>query len=363
VVERAVVERAVVAHTFEQIQIADIGHSLRPARSHRQKQVTVASKAEAARVREHMKEGQNAYVDVLKAYSDSIANMTERSRYRHEGGAMSVHSNTRQAELDFQEAARCGHLTVSPTNVQQMENGLWMMRSDRQLIPNKPMTCGLWSLFSVTGMSARELGVDRDPYVTNNQEVMGFNQLGGLLERAKSEKSYDLAPAAALTLVPVLYLAGDGWRVLNEDDGLFILTAWIKRGATSKSHFIALNAGTSVIHLGPWREVLSRDDKADPEMYAAQVRLAYGIYLTETCVVRRLMVNPRHPLCHRLSFNVPAQFAALPAESHSRRARKRKRKKACMGGSAAPETGAGKVEGDGSESDGELIVSSCGANT
>jgi hypothetical protein len=263
---------------------------------------------------------------------------------------MSVHSNVRQAELDFEEASRCGHLTVSPSNIQQLENGLWMMRSDRQLIPNKQMTCGLWSLFSVMGMSARELGVDRDPLVTNSPEVMGFNQLGGLLERAKS---YDLAPAGALTLVPVLYLAGNGWKVLNEDDGLFILTAWIKRGAVSKSHFVALNAGTSVIHLGPWREVLSPADKADHEMYAAHVLQAYGIYLTETCVVRRLMVNPRHPLCHKLSFNVPAQFAALPAESHSRHWRKRKRKKVCMGGSAASETGASKVEGDGSESDEE----------
>ena len=292
----------------------------------RKKQTTTASKVEAARAREHLKLGQANYEETLKEHSEKVKRATESKRVRFPGGAMSIHADVTRAEEDFEAAAHGGLLTKSPITLQQLENGMWRMRTDRQRIPEKRMTCGLWAFFSVLAMSARELGLEGDPLVKHDPELVGMGQLAGMLERARA-RGQPLRPAGALDLLPVEYLTGSGWMVLQEDDGLFIGTAWIKCGNITKTHFIAYNAGTSVLHLGPWREVVAAEDKADPEMYMAQIRQTYGVYCSEANVVRRVMVNPRHPLCHQLSFNVPEQFAELPPPSRSRN-RKRKHERA-----------------------------------
>ena len=93
------------------------------------------------------------------------------------------------------------------------------------------------------------------------------------------------AAAAALTLEGVPALTSRGWQVLTLDDGLYILTAWITVGAISKPHFIAYNAGTSVLHLGPWREVVYRADK---------VRLARTISPRPHTAPRLALGSTRH---------------------------------------------------------------------
>ena len=62
------------------------------------------------------------------------------------------------------------------------------------------------------------------------------------------------------------HLSANGWAFLNEEDGLFILTSWRVTNGSPLSHFIAYNAGCSVLHLGPWREVVTLHDKSDPEV-------------------------------------------------------------------------------------------------
>ena len=93
----------------------------------------------------------------------------------------------------------------------------------------------------------------------------------------------------------------------------------------SQPHFLAYNAGTSVLHIGPEREVVTAADKADVELYAAQLFGSYGIYAHETCVVRCLHINPRAPGCMALGYNAPEHFAQVRKGSHEGRRRKRKR--------------------------------------
>ena len=104
-----------------------------------------------------------------------------------------------------------------------------------------------------------------------------------------------LTAAAALHLLPVNYLWGDGMSVFLEDDGMLVFTSWMVRGLTTLAHFMAYNAGTSVLHIGPYREVVTESDKADLQLYALHLKSTYGVFVAETCVVRRLMVSPAGP--------------------------------------------------------------------
>ena len=78
------------------------------------------------------------------------------------------------------------------------------------------------------------------------------------------------------------------------------------------------------------------------QVYIEQVRAQYGIYLNETCVARRVMVNPLHPSLGALTYNKPEQFAAYATEKR-KRTRKRKRKQ--------QKRGQAEGEGEGEEKD------------
>ena len=98
------------------------------------------------------------------------------------------------------------------------------------------------------------------------------------------------------------------------------------------------------------------EDKADLELYAAEVKAKYGIYLTEACKVRLLKVNPRHEAAGRLTFNEPWQLGAAHGAKASRtRARRLKRKAAdaSEGGGGGGGGGGGDSSEDGGEAGAE----------
>ena len=74
---------------------------------------------------------------------------------------------------------------------------------------------------------------------------------------------------------------------------------------------MAFNAGTSVLHLGPWREIITPEDLCDLDVLAARLYYDYGIYLSETCAVRQLWMNPRHPGSRMLKYNCPDQLLCM----------------------------------------------------
>ena len=279
-----------------------------------------------------------AYEATLQKWSDEQESYAERAkaaaravsleiRLRNGGGAIAINADTRRAEQQFAAAAADGHLRSSPRTQQRAVEGLWIMRTDVQKIPRQQMACGLWAIFAVLGMSAAELGLQRDPLVMLPPAMIGMNMLAGMFARMRERDPS--SPAAALFLQPCRSLTA-GWSVLRERDGLFVLTAWLVRGLVSLAHFVAFNAGTRVLHLGPWREIVTDADVADVEMYAADVSLKYGVYLSETCIVRQLWMNPHASGCRALSYNVPEELEHIGESRSRRRMKKRKQREAAQ---------------------------------
>ena len=81
----------------------------------------------------------------------------------------------------------------------------------------------------------------------------------------------------------------------------------------------------SILYINPAIELITEEDRLDPTGFGARMAAKHGVYLTETCVVRRLLFNPQHPGARLLNYAHPEQVeAAKPSKSWVRRQKRKK---------------------------------------
>ena len=236
-----------------------------------------------------------------------------------DGGAICLPRSPLMAADELWRARALGIVPLSSATPQLTP--LWLMQTDTFHVSGMA-ACGLWTLFSLLGRSPSALGVRSHWAVREPPATLMLRQLASIFEMARQQRSH--APAAALHLMRARVA---GWRVLYEDTGLFILTGWVLRRAESKSHYMGYNAGCRILYVGPDVELVTEDDLEDLDMFAARIYSKYGVYVTETCQVRVLHLNPLAQGAAQLGYATPAHIEEVAPSKSWRRRQKRKRKR------------------------------------
>ena len=252
---------------------------------------------------------------------------TERGKRRRRS-AVVLSKDRRLSAAEVAELRAAGKAPLSGVERGELRDGCVPWRTDAYELPEQGQPCFVSALLAGAAMpSMKALLGGRTDAVAGLADEVDFEWFQGLRERNA------LAPVAALELreEPV-----EKWAVLQRSEGVFIIGACMRKagGRAVQQHFIAWNAGTWMLYLGPWVWMLSANDFADLQEVAHRVEMEYGIFLNEGSTCRRLWFAPAHDAALQLPYNVPQEVRALRGEcgalrpGMSKDARKRARKKA-----------------------------------
>ena len=127
-------------------------------------------------------------------------------------------------------------------------------------------------------------------------------------------------PLGALSL-PRRPFASWEW-VASQRAGCFVFLGLVLRGGVFHRHSVGLNAGASLLYVGPEVVVLEAYDRAHPCVLQARIEHEFGLFIPPGSSCRQLVIDPRWPSAASLPLaaSLPAAPASLaPSKSQRRR--------------------------------------------
>ena len=259
---------------------------------------------------------------VKDAYAVELARFKERANRPWQAkppDAISYPSVKRLSGAELLHLRDSGRARLSSTEPLVLRVGLHALRHNELWVAPWQMTCTLQAFFSVLARSPQLLGVAKCEAVKRNG-CMGYRMLSHLLLEQRS------GPAGAVVLQRGA--AFQPWEVVRLQ-GCWLLSGWKRRGGLSLSHCIGVNAGAGIVFLCPEVVVVEEADRIHLDRFAAYIDETYGIYLTDTCKIREVMVNPAHSAVAALPCNTGWTD---PMELKAAKERAAKRKRGARGG-------------------------------
>ena len=189
--------------------------------------------------------------------------------------------------------------------------------TDALYMPPTTTNCVLALLMMLLGTSLAALGAGRDSLVVLNPKLVSNADVAALLQRARLRR----APLGAVQLRKDRNVQPSWAGLLSMRHGVLFAVGFVLQSGTYHRHAVGFNAGASLLFLNPWVVVVQEADRAAPAVFGARMEQLYGIFLSATSVVRRIVVDPRlvHGSALPVVGDVPSECAVAGRTASQKR--------------------------------------------
>lgn len=212
-----------------------------------------------------------------------------------------------------------GKVGLSPTaplilaQTSQAEVAVLGWATDALVLPDNRINCVLYSLAALLATSWSTLAPPGEPLLQHAPKLVKYKDVIGMVSRAR-QRSY---PLGALSL-PRCGFASWEW-VATARAGTFMFVGLLLRGGCFHRHSVGLNAGASLLYVGPEVVVLDACDRKHPALLQARIEHEFGLFIAPGATCRQLVIDPRYPAASALPLAHALPPSAAPSKAQKRR--------------------------------------------